>query len=255
MVKNGYPVSYPDCKYGDVFDEFFGSPTWKYFESTDGLDIVEFTGYCMYQNTEVKVRLQFILDVENSTFESGAMSFNDVPQTTLITAALIEKAFSQYVEKHGRNVESQDNLNYEIEQIFNDGSGESESNDNMQSYEYSSNTTKNITGKYVADFDGVGGAELEIIYESEDDNFYALLNGNYGTDIGETEGYIFFDDSDGSWYYQDAGYMYGGDFSYQLQYDGEDTIVITSLNGATYGGIQFPGFSGTYVRTEEYSMP
>lgn len=93
MVKNGHPEKYPDSTYGKSFDKFFGSPTWKYFNSDDKEDVVEFTGKCTYQDVEVKASLQFILNVKAGTFEAGALSFNDVPQNKLITAALLSKVF------------------------------------------------------------------------------------------------------------------------------------------------------------------
>lgn len=96
-VKNGHPESYPDVTFGDAFEQFFGAPTWKYFESDDGMDVVEFTGYCTYQDAEVKARLQFILN-DDGTFSTGALSFNDVPQSQLITAAMLENAFEQYAQ-------------------------------------------------------------------------------------------------------------------------------------------------------------
>lgn len=96
-VKNGYPEAYPEITFGEAFDNFFGAPTWKYFEGENGEDVVEFTGYCTYQEAEVKARLQFILN-EDGTFSSGALSFNDVPQSQLITAAMLEKAFEQYAQ-------------------------------------------------------------------------------------------------------------------------------------------------------------
>lgn len=94
-VKNGYPENYPDVTFGDAFDNFFGSPTWKYFEGENGEDVVEFTGYCTYQDVEVKARLQFVLN-DDGTFTSGALSFNEVPQSQLITSAMLEKAFEEY---------------------------------------------------------------------------------------------------------------------------------------------------------------
>lgn len=99
MVKNGNPTSYPDSTYGKSFEDFFGSPTWKYFKSDDGRDIVEFTGDCTYYEVQVKARLQFILDTTGGTFEAGALSFNDVPQTQLITAAIFSKVFEDATPK------------------------------------------------------------------------------------------------------------------------------------------------------------
>lgn len=98
-VKKGHPDLYPEITYGDAFDAFFGTPTWKYFEAENGEDVVEFTGYCTYHDAEVKARLQFILE-EDGTISYGAMSFNDVPQSQLITAVMLEAAFEQYAENN-----------------------------------------------------------------------------------------------------------------------------------------------------------
>lgn len=98
-VKKGHPDLYPEITYGDAFDAFFGTPTWKYFEAENGKDVVEFTGYCTYHDAEVKARLQFILE-EDGTISYGAMSFNDVPQSQLITAVMLEAAFEQYAENN-----------------------------------------------------------------------------------------------------------------------------------------------------------
>ncbi len=115
-VKNGYPENYPDCKYGDVFDEFFADPTWQYFKSTENRDIVEFTGYCTYMEQEVKARLQFILN-NDDTFEASALSFNDVPQSKLITVTLLTKAFSEYMKNHNMEDDAAA-IEAEIDSIF-----------------------------------------------------------------------------------------------------------------------------------------
>lgn len=108
-VKNGTNSNYPDKTYGEAFKNYFDSPTWKYFKGTkegtdedgDGkpdseeedVDIVEFTGYCMYQEVKVKALIQFTLNDDN-TFSATFLSFNDVPQNMFILAAVIEKAFT-----------------------------------------------------------------------------------------------------------------------------------------------------------------
>lgn len=110
MVKNGSPNAYPDKTYGETFDNFFGSPTWKYFVGTqdgpdddgdgepdytkENVDVVEFTGYCMYKDVRVKALIQFELDKDAGTFEASYLSFNDVPQNGLTLAALLDTAFS-----------------------------------------------------------------------------------------------------------------------------------------------------------------
>ena len=116
MVKNGSPRSHPNVTYDEAFGEFFGNPTWKYFKGTsdgpdedgdgkpdytkDDLDVVEFTGRCTYQDVEVKALIQFVLDKEDGTFTAEYLSMNDIPQSELLLLTLIDKAFSQYEEKH-----------------------------------------------------------------------------------------------------------------------------------------------------------
>ena len=93
MVKGGYRPDDPDTTYEAAFAAFFGTPRWKYFESEDGQDVVEFTGDCTYQDVPVKARIQFIVDEENGTFEAAYLAFNEVPQDALTLAAVIAKAF------------------------------------------------------------------------------------------------------------------------------------------------------------------
>ncbi len=109
MVKNGHPESYPDTTYQEAFESFFSYPTWKHFTGTrnssdengdgkpdsleENVDIVEFTGYCMYQDVEVKALIQFTLDKEAGTFAATYLSFNEVPQNNLTLWAVVEAAF------------------------------------------------------------------------------------------------------------------------------------------------------------------
>lgn len=109
-VKDGTPNIYPGRTYGEAFEKFFGSPTWKYFIGTkegadedgdgepdyteDNVDIVEFTGYCTYQDVEVKALIQFTLSKNNDTFEATYLSFNDVPQNIFMLSALLEAVFT-----------------------------------------------------------------------------------------------------------------------------------------------------------------
>ncbi|MZQ74725.1 MAG: hypothetical protein GT589_01020 [Peptoclostridium sp.] len=96
MVKNGNPVDYPDKTFGNCFENFFGSPTWKHFESDEEVNVVEFTGECTYQEVPVKARIQFIIAADGGSFEVGYLSFNEVPQDMLTTTALLSTAFDSY---------------------------------------------------------------------------------------------------------------------------------------------------------------
>lgn len=110
-VKGGHPESYPNATYGKAFEDFFAYPTWKYFKGTkegsdedgdgkpdteeENVDIVEFTGYCTYQDVEVKALIQFTLNDDN-TFTATYLSYNDVPQNNLMLWGLLEKVFEDY---------------------------------------------------------------------------------------------------------------------------------------------------------------
>ena len=59
---------------------------------------MEFTGRCLYQETEVKALIQFTLNDDGETFSPTYLSFNDVPQSELLLLSLIEKAFTSYQE-------------------------------------------------------------------------------------------------------------------------------------------------------------
>lgn len=113
-VKGGHPESYPNATYGKAFEDFFAYPTWKYFKGTkegsdedgdgkpdteeENVDIVEFTGYCTYQDVEVKALIQFTLN-DDDTFTATYLSYNDVPQNNLMLWGLLEKVFEDYEDE------------------------------------------------------------------------------------------------------------------------------------------------------------
>lgn len=96
FVKNGSPSSYPDITYDKAFSDFFSNRSWEYFESEGHKDVVEFHGNCMYQNVEVTATIQFVLNMDDGTFEISYLAFNDVPQSILVEYALITKIFESY---------------------------------------------------------------------------------------------------------------------------------------------------------------
>lgn len=60
FVKNSSPYLYPDQTYGEAFDDFFEDPSWDYFQSDDGRDVVEFTGGCSYRGENADIYIQFV---------------------------------------------------------------------------------------------------------------------------------------------------------------------------------------------------
>lgn len=175
-VKNGHLEQYPENPIGEAFDNFFGSPTWKYFKGTDtggngesindtehNVDVVEFTGYCTYQDVEVKARLQFILN-EDGTFTTGALSFNDVPQSQLITAAMMEKIFEQ-------NMQDKENAS---------DNGMKATSDVMELTDY--------MGTMSTDFYNQSGLELEV-YGTEGWDYSGYENGIDVSEVRDASGY------------------------------------------------------------------
>ncbi len=115
-VKNGHPIAYPNITYDQAFSEFFAYPTWKYFSGTkegpdedgdgkpdykvENVDVVEFTGRCMYADVEAKALIQFTLDADKGTFTATYLSLNELPQNGLMLITLVNKAFESYSKSH-----------------------------------------------------------------------------------------------------------------------------------------------------------
>lgn len=102
-----------------------------------------------------------------------------------------------------------------------------------------------ICGRYEMRFNWDGGAELEV--SRKNDGYYAVFSGSSYYHSGWTEGALFADNdgSNGVWFVLDE---YSNAYSLKLEYDGKNSIVVTSLDGDNHGGMQFPGFSGSYTR-------
>lgn len=209
-VKNGTSFEYPDVTYGEAFEAFFGTPTWKYFKGTqegpdddgdgepdyteENIDIVEFTGYCEYSGVEVKALLQFTLDKEGETFECTYLSFNEVPQSTLIMTALLDKAFTSYMEENaGTSAEG----NSQVEEVGEASENaeeveieESQTNEDSNNTNYPEGLTvlskrvnpSKLGGLY---YGVMGGSSLTIdIYSSQDGDILGNANIHLDSEIG-----------------------------------------------------------------------
>lgn len=104
MVKSSYVMGNSKLTYGAAFDEFFASPTWKHFTSTDNKEVVEFTGRCTYDDDEVKVRLQFLIEDDGKSFTPYAMKCNGMTSNEFTLAALLYKVFDSYIDEHNLTV-------------------------------------------------------------------------------------------------------------------------------------------------------
>lgn len=93
-VKEGYLDSYPNIAIGEAFESYFSSPAWKYFPAEEEEEVVEFTGYFMFEEVKAKATIQFVMQ-EEGQFEIGATTFNDLPQDQLSKGNLIESIFEE----------------------------------------------------------------------------------------------------------------------------------------------------------------
>ena len=93
IVKDGNFYDYPDKTVGEAFESFFADPSWEYFESTDGKDIVEFNGKCEYYGEEVKCAIQFEVNSDDGTFEVYAAKLDGDLLTQIEINALLAVIF------------------------------------------------------------------------------------------------------------------------------------------------------------------
>lgn len=96
MVVSGHPGSYPDISYGDAFDAFFENCEWSYFKSDQGQDVVEFHGRCFSDGEKKDVDIQFLLSVEDGTFELYASAIDGEFQTEFENGLLLITIFESY---------------------------------------------------------------------------------------------------------------------------------------------------------------
>lgn len=202
FVKEGTNSNYSDVTYGEAFEAFFKTPTWKYFKGTkegpdddgdgqpdyteDNIDVVEFTGYCTYSDVEVKALIQFELDKDAGTFEASYLSFNDVPQSSLMLGELINTVFENYMEENGMQSNTGDT------QVNNaDTSSDSDNvSDNANSGNTKENSNDNTKNASSEDYNYEA---LAYAGSYENDNGYKISFSAYssveGNEIGSVEIY------------------------------------------------------------------
>lgn len=95
MVKNGSLSGYPNVKVGQAFEEYFANTTWEYFESTEGEDVVEFNGKCLFLDEKVEVTMQFIVDLEDEMFHIDYFALDDV-SSFLMLSGLLDAVMESY---------------------------------------------------------------------------------------------------------------------------------------------------------------
>lgn len=106
IVKNGILAHCPEHTVQQMVDSFFYSPTWMEVESKVGDKLVIVWGDMHYHGKPVTGELQFVIDVENKTFQHRAFGINKVPQTGLVADVLFRKMCA--AASNARKVDSVD---------------------------------------------------------------------------------------------------------------------------------------------------
>ena len=262
-VKNAIPSAYPSTTYGEAFEDFFAYPSWKYFEGRhegpdddgDGepdyikekVEVVEFTGYCTYQNVEVKALIQFTLDKNDGTFQATYLSFNDVPQSSLMMAGLFSKVFEKYDTQEATAEEGiedyeetegdmdyadDDSLNYDDnEEVYPEEEDIAEDLPADENYEYDGEALE-YAGEYV----GMGGYTIQFsayssVSSSEIGMAYIYYN---GANVMSAPVYICYDMGDWEGTDYDAFYvMHMDGYDEYLGFYKQDGVYMMDYNGST----------------------
>lgn len=96
MVKEGHLKSFSKTEtVGEAFDDFFANPKWESFKSEDDERIVEFNGECEYLGDEVKVCIQFEVDVDDESFEISYADIDGEKMSELEMLGLLEAVYDE----------------------------------------------------------------------------------------------------------------------------------------------------------------
>ncbi len=95
-----YLVKEPSIHFGDAFDYFFDKANWEYFEGTregsdDLVQVVEFTGDFLYDNSPASALIQFEID-EDGNCDYSYYARNGNPETMTSLNYLVDDVIETY---------------------------------------------------------------------------------------------------------------------------------------------------------------
>lgn len=91
----------PYISLGEALDDFCNETEWNAFVSENQREIVDFKGNCKYQNRQEDVHIQFILDMDEDSYQISYFALNEKPQTQEEMEDFFDEAFSAYGKGHG----------------------------------------------------------------------------------------------------------------------------------------------------------
>lgn len=126
FVQEHIMKDYPDKTVKVAFAEYFSYPHWDYFETETGEHIVEFSGYSTYEEEEVLVQVQFVVDRNLENFKIGTLKFNDIPQNEATRLQLLANIYENHVstaeavtvEKEEQEITMPFQLGATLEELF-----------------------------------------------------------------------------------------------------------------------------------------
>lgn len=93
-VRNGHFYSHPDVTVGSAFKKFFVNGKWNAFTSTEGDQVVEFSGDCTWYDEPAKLTVQFI--IKGNEFEMGHMNIDGVSMNYSESVGNLNKILEDY---------------------------------------------------------------------------------------------------------------------------------------------------------------
>ena len=82
--------------YGDAFEYYFTNPAWVSFVTEDDVEVVEFTGDCIFRDTLVHARFQFTILPDGEYFKPTFLALNGNTQTEEMMWYMLDDIFSAY---------------------------------------------------------------------------------------------------------------------------------------------------------------
>ena len=89
LVQDGSIEGCRNATLKEMVDSYIGSPKWSAGESEDGQEFVNIEGNIMFNEKEVDLVLQYLVNPEKETFEFSALELNEIPQNGFVAAGLL----------------------------------------------------------------------------------------------------------------------------------------------------------------------
>lgn len=97
VVREGYFYDYPESLIGESFANFFSDGYWDYFVTFDDEDVVEFTGSFYLDGQLVEALFQFLVYLEDRTFETVYLEVAGESKDADYLAFILDSIFASQI--------------------------------------------------------------------------------------------------------------------------------------------------------------